>query len=269
MPKLRILYAASEIDPYLQHTTSAKFLRALSEYTQERGAEIRILVPRFGLINGRKNKLHEVVRLSGVNIKVGDAINALSIKVASIPGTKLQVYFIDNEEYFKRKALFRDKHDHFFKDNDERIIFFCKSVLETAKRLGWPPDAIHCHDWMTSLVPVYLKTVYRGDPTLKDAKLVWTLYNNVIEDTWSKDMVAKAHMDGMPAEALGPLATADCRGLIKAGLQYADVVSRAEALTHSTFEGLVNAATMPCMEGDQAGMEAYYNLYQEFANARA
>lgn len=266
MSKLRILYAASEITPFLE-SSSANFLRTLSEYIQEREAEIRILVPRFGLINERKNKLHEVVRLSGVTIEVGDKSSLLSIKVASIPDSKLQVYFIDSEEYFKRKALFRDSNDEFFADNDERIIFFCKSILETAKRLGWPPDAIHCHDWMTSLVPMYLKTTYHRDPTLKNAKVLWTLYNNVIEDSWGKDMVEKASTDSMSVDALNSLDTPDFRGLVKTGLQYTDVVTRAEALTHPAFEGLVNEANIPYMKDDEAGLKAYYDLYQEFANA--
>ena len=156
MSKLRILYVASEINPFLQTSAVADFVRKLPQAMQERGMEIRILVPRFGLINERKNRLHEVVRLSGINIAVGEEEKPLVIKVASIPNAKLQVYFIDNEDYFHRKSVFFDKNDNFYKDNDERAIFFCKGVLETVKKLGWAPDIVHCNDWMTSLIPLYI-----------------------------------------------------------------------------------------------------------------
>jgi starch synthase len=142
MDKLRILYVASEINPFLQTTDVADYVRRLPQAMQERGAEIRILVPRFGLINERKNRLHEVVRLSGINITVGDEEKPLIIKVASIPNAKLQVYFIDNDDYFHRKSVFFDKENNFYDDNDERAIFFCKGVLETVKKLGWAPDVL-------------------------------------------------------------------------------------------------------------------------------
>lgn len=263
MSKMRILYTASEISPFLQKTSAAQYVRDLAQYTQKKGAEIRILVPRFGLINERKNRLHEVVRLSGVNIRVGDKVNALLIKVASIPNSKLQVYFIDNEEYFKRKAVFHDSQDKPFEDNGERIIFFCKSVLETAKKLGWPPDVIHCHDWMTSLVPAYFKTVYHKDPILKQAKVLWTLHNNVIKGNWDKDMLNKARMDGMKAGTLDSLKTADFQGLIKTGLQYADAVRSAEPLTDPTFKELVNPPSTPCLSNSEEDLQAYYRLYED------
>ena len=158
MPKFRILYVASEINPFLRTTEVADFVRKLPQAMQERGMEIRILVPRFGLINERKNRLHEVVRLSGINISVGEEEKPLIIKVASIPNAKLQVYFIDNEDYFQRKSVFHDKENKFYDDNDERAIFFCKGVIETVRKLGWGPDIVHCTDWMTSLIPLYLKT---------------------------------------------------------------------------------------------------------------
>ena len=154
MPKYKILYVASEINPFLQTSEVADFVRNLPQAMQEKGMEIRILVPRFGLINERKNRLHEVVRLSGLNIEVGDEEKPLIIKVASIPSAKLQVYFIDNEDYFKRKFVFKNKEGDFYKDNDERCIFFCKGVMETVIKLGWDPDIVHCNDWMTSLIPL-------------------------------------------------------------------------------------------------------------------
>jgi len=153
MSKLRVLYVASEINPFLQTSEVADFVRKLPQAMQERGMEIRILVPRFGIINERKNRLHEVVRLSGINISVGDEEKPLIIKVASIPNAKLQVYFIDNEDYFHRKSVFHDKENNFYEDNDERAIFFCKGVIETVRKLGWAPDVVHCNDWILSTEP--------------------------------------------------------------------------------------------------------------------
>ena len=171
MSKIRILYVASEINPFLQTTEVAEFVRKLPQAMQEKGMEIRILVPRFGLINERKNRLHEVVRLSGINIAVGDEEKPLIIKVASIPNAKLQVYFIDNEDYFHRKSMFHDKENKFYEDNDERAIFFCKGVIETVRKLGWTPDIVHCNDWITSFIPFTLKQRIRTTRCLKTQRL--------------------------------------------------------------------------------------------------
>ena len=163
MSKYRILYVATEINPFLQTSEVANFVRKLPQAMQEKGMEIRILVPRFGLINERKNRLHEVVRLSGINISVGDEEKPLVIKVASIPNAKLQVYFIDNEDYFHRKSMFHDSDDNIYEDNDEKAIFFCKSVLDTVKKLGWWPYIVPCNDWMQIIITIYLQTTCKSD----------------------------------------------------------------------------------------------------------
>src|SRR6476660_4591508 len=228
MSKIRILYVASEINPFLQTTEVADFVRKLPQAMQERGMEIRILVPRFGLINERKNRLHEVVRLSGINIAVGDEEKPLIIKVASIPNAKLQVYFIDNEDYFHRKHVFHDKENKFYEDNDERAIFFCKGVIETVRKLGWAPDIVHCNDWMTGLIPMYLKTTYKKDPIFKDAKSVFTIYNNEFDFKFEGDIVEKAKMLDIEDEMLASLKTADFGGFIKVGMEYADAVVKSD-----------------------------------------
>ncbi|HYH56640.1 MAG TPA: glycogen/starch synthase, partial [Anseongella sp.] len=156
--KTKILFLCQEMAPYLELTEISKITRHLPQAMQENGYEIRVLMPRFGCINERRNKLHEVIRLSGMNIVVDENDNPLIIKVASIQGAKMQVYFLDNEEYFHRKHVFSDGKGKFYEDNDERTVFFCKGVLETVKKLGWSPDLIHCHGWMSSLVPMYIKT---------------------------------------------------------------------------------------------------------------
>lgn len=267
MSNLRILYVANEINPFLKTTEVADFVRKLPQGMQERGMEIRILVPRFGLINERKNRLHEVVRLSGINISVGDEEKPLIIKVASIPNAKLQVYFIDNEDYFHRKSVFFDKEDNFYEDNDERAIFFCKGVLETVKKLGWSPDIVHCNDWMTSLIPLYLKTTYKNDPIFKDSKSVFTVYDNRFTHKFGADLIDKVKMIDIDDSMLHPLKTADYEGFIKLGMEYADAVISAHEETSASFNQLIaeisNKDKVDTIEKDDNFLDSYYNLYNE------
>ena len=165
-----------EMNPYTTLTRISEVLNKLPQTTNEKGFEIRVLMPKFGSINERRHRLHEVVRLSGMNIIVDDEDYPLIIKVASLPGARLQVYFLDNEEFFKRKFIFRDDEEVLFEDNMERTVFFCKGVLETVKKFGWPPDVVHCHGWMTGLIPAYLKTVYKDDPVFQSADVIYSPY---------------------------------------------------------------------------------------------
>ncbi len=267
MSKFRILYVASEINPFLETSAVADFVRKLPQAMQERGMEIRILVPRFGLINERKNRLHEVVRLSGINISVGDEEKPLVIKVASIPNAKLQVYFIDNEDYFHRKSVFVDKENNFYADNDERAIFFCKGVLETVKKLGWAPDIVHCNDWMTSLIPLYLKTTYKNDPIFQNTKSIFTIYNNAFSHQFDADLLDKVKMMDIDDSMLENLKTADFAGFIKTGAEYADAVIRAEEEGHEGLNELVTEIEklkkVDTIEKDDNCLDSYYNLYNE------
>jgi starch synthase len=270
MSKLRILYAATEINPFLQTTKVAEFLRMLPQGMQERGMEIRIFVPRFGLINERKNRLHEVVRLSGINIAVGEEEKPLIIKVASIPNAKLQVYFIDNEDYFHRKSVLVDKDNKFHADNDERAIFFCKGVLETVKKLGWSPDIVHCNDWMTGLIPMYLKTTYKKDPIFKDAKSMFTVYNNGFDHKFDGDLLEKVKMLDIEDSMLTHLQSADYEGFVKMGMEYADIVVKPqEESFNQNMDDLFNGYTKTrqvSTDTDQNFLDSYYNLYNELAN---
>jgi len=269
MSKLKILYVASEINPFLQTSEVADFVRKLPQGMQEKGMEIRILVPRFGLINERKNRLHEVVRLSGINISVGEEEKPLVIKVASIPNAKLQVYFIDNEDYFHRKSVFFDKNNKFFKDNDERAIFFCKGVLETVRKLGWAPDIVHCNDWMTSLIPMYIKTTYKNDPIFKSAKTVFSIYNNSFSHKFDSNLLEKVKMIDIEDSMLQPLQSADFDGFIKIGAAYADVVLKAgesfEKDLEKILEQIENEKRIDTIENDDNLIDSYYNLYNELA----
>ncbi|AKP50678.1 glycogen/starch synthase [Cyclobacterium amurskyense] len=269
MSKLRILYVASEINPFLQTSEVANFVRALPQAMQEKGMEIRILVPRFGLINERKNRLHEVVRLSGINISVGEEEKPLIIKVASIPNAKLQVYFIDNEDYFQRKSVFFDKQNKFYEDNDERAIFFCKGVLETVKKLGWAPDVVHCNDWMTSLIPLYLKTTYKNEPLFKETKSVYAIYNNGFSHKFGDDLFDKIKMVDIDDQLLAPLKSKDYEGFVKLGMEYADVVVKGEDISESLAAIIQQSSKEKQFEikSDEQDelFESYYNIYTDLA----
>jgi starch synthase len=190
--KKRVLIIASELSPYLESTDFAQILNKLAIKTFDSGMEVRVIMPRFGTINERRHRLHEVVRLSGINIIVDKDDYPLQIKVASLPNARLQVYFMDNEDYFKRKFVFRNEADEFYDDNAERMVFFCKSALETVKKFGWPPHVVHCHGWMTSLVPLYLKTTYKKEPVFAYSKVVYTASPVLFKEKLSANFEQKA-----------------------------------------------------------------------------
>ena len=267
MSKLRILYVASEINPFLQYSEVGKMLRKLPQAMQERGLEVRILIPRFGLINERKNRLHEVVRLSGINISVGEEEKPLIIKVASIPNAKLQVYFIDNEDYFQRKYVFRDKENKFYADNDERTIFFCKGALETVKKLGWAPDIVHCHGWMTSLVPAYIKTTYKNDPTFKNAKVVYSVYENCFTEKLNADLHKKAMMQHMTAEDTKSFVGADNNSLHIGAITHADAVVLADEKLDEEVLKFVKDSNKPTLAFNLTeNYENFFTFYEEISN---
>lgn len=269
MSKLKVLYISSEINPFLNTSEVADYVRRIPQAMQERGMEIRILVPKFGLINERKNRLHEVVRLSGINISVGDEEKPLTIKVASVPNAKLQVYFIDNEDYFQRKSVFRDNNDQFYADNDERAIFFCKGALETIKKLGWSPDIVHCNDWMTSLIPMYLKTTYKNDPVFKETKSVFTVYDTHFDHTFGEDIVEKARMLDIDDEMLAPLRSRDYQGFISLATQYADIVVKACGGVDVRLNALFSQfqhKRIDTIEASDNYHDSYYEIYHALAN---
>jgi starch synthase len=196
MDAKRILFITQEITPYLPESEIATIGRNLPQGIQERGREIRTFMPKFGSINERRNQLHEVIRLSGMNLIIDDTDHPLIIKVASIQSARMQVYFIDNEDFFQRKATVRDAHEHEYEDNDERSIFYVRGVLETIKKLRWIPDLIHCHGWMSALTALYIKRMYADDPCLKDARIVYSIYADEFEKPFRPNIIEKLKMDG-------------------------------------------------------------------------
>jgi len=224
MQKTKVLFVSQEIVPFTPESTIANQVRQIPQAIHERGKETRIFMPRFGRINERRHQLHEVIRLSGMNLIVDDTDHPLIIKVASIPQIRLQVYFIDNEEFFHRKAYLHDESERLFTDNDERMIFFSKGVLETVKKLGWAPDVIHCHGWFSALMPVYVKQLYSQDPHFADSKIVVSLYKDDFPGNLDKRLHKKIQFDQISSEHLGDLATPNHANLMRMALQHADGV---------------------------------------------
>ncbi len=223
--KKRVLIIANELSPYLEDTDFAQILNKLAIKTFDAGLEVRVIMPRFGTINERRHRLHEVVRLSGINIIVDGDDYPLIIKVASLPNARLQVYFMDNEDYFKRKQVFRDEAGTFFEDNADRAIFFCKSALETVKKFGWPPHVIHCHGWMTSLVPMYVKTAYKKEPVFANSKVIYTLQEDQFTEKLPANFVQKAMISAdIKDKDMECFKEASAVGLTLGGAKCADVV---------------------------------------------
>ncbi len=220
----RVLFVNSEIFPYLPETEIANIGRFLPQGIQERKKEIRSFMPRYGCINERKNQLHEVIRLSGMNIVINDVDRPLVIKVASISAARMQVYFIDNEDYFHRKSVYHDAEGNFFKDNGERAIFFARGVLETVKKLRWAPDVIHCQGWISQILPIYLKKAYIDDPIFSKSKVVLSLYDDMPEVDFPEDFKDKIVFGGVTADDVRILEKPTGTNLAKLAADYSDGV---------------------------------------------
>lgn len=221
--KKRILYISQEVSPFLKSSEISKNVKTLAQKTQESGKEIRVFMPRYGLVNERRNQLHEVIRLSGMNMIINDVDHPLIIKVASIPSAKMQVYFIDNEEYFKRKAIVKDEKGKLFEDNVQRSVFFIRGTLETVKKLGWIPDVIHCHGWMTSLLPLYLKTYFKDDPHYANTKVVSSLYEDAFEGELNDNIEDVLKFDGVDESFMNHIKNgSDYLNLTKTAIDHSD-----------------------------------------------
>ena len=265
MKKTKVLYISHDIYPYMESSDMGRISRYLPQGIQERGKEIRTFMPRFGLINERRNQLHEVIRLSGMNLIIEDSDHPLIIKVASIQSARMQVYFIDNEEYFQRKATFRDAKKKFFKDNDDRTVFFCRGVLETVKKLGWSPDVIHCHGWMTSLVPLLVKTSYKDDPIFRDAKVVYSIYDDQFEESFSPNYQSKVMMDGMATSDLKDLKTPTWTGITLNAIAHSDGLIQGSEVMSPTLANFAKKPGKPFLgfKNTEEYIDAYNTFYDE------
>jgi len=224
MENPRVLFVCSEIHPYLPESPISKLCQQLPPAIQEKGFEIRTFMPRFGSINERRNQLHEVIRLSGLNLIINDTDHPLIIKVASISAARMQIYFIDNEDYFHRKALYRNDKGVFFPDNDERSIFFVRGVLETVRKLRWSPDIVHCHGWFSFILALYLKKSFKDDPLYANSKIVLSLYDEAFPEKFDDDFKKKALCDGVRNKDVELMMEPTYENLVKMCINYADGV---------------------------------------------
>ena len=248
MSKRRILYVSHQIKPYFLDSIIAEASLAFPKKMNESDLEIRVFTPRFGVINERRHQLHEVIRLSGINIIIDDEDQPLIIKVASVPQARMQVYFIDNDEYFRRKSTVTDENDEFHADNDERSMFFCRGVLETVKKLGWQPDVIHCNGWMTALMPMYIKELYKDDPHFADTKVVYNMYNTGFNNNWDARFSEKLKFDGFSEEVASEFADPNYENISKVIVKYVDGLSVGSEELDANLRAIFDAADCPKLD---------------------
>ncbi len=265
MDKKKVLIITQEMQPYTVLSEIAEIANKLPQYIQEKGMEIRVLMPRFGTINERRHRLHEVVRLSGMNIIVDEDDFPLIIKVASLPGARLQVYFLDNDDFFKRKSVFEDDKGKPFEDNAERMIFFCKGVIETVKKFGWPPNIIHCHGWLTSLIPLYLKTSYANEPLFQQSKVIYSAYENSMGAAFNEDFIQKASINSMNAKDLATY-IAGTEGnkvsLHEGAIAASDAIIRGSENLSATVQAALEGIDKPVLDFQKEGfLPAYLEFY--------
>lgn len=264
MKATKVLYITSEITPYLPESEISTISRYLPQGIQERGREIRTFMPKYGNINERRNQLHEVIRLSGMNLIIDDTDHPLIIKVASIQAARMQVYFIDNEDYFQRKATLTDEAGNEFEDNDERSIFFVRGVMETVKKLRWVPDIIHCHGWMTALTPLYIKKAYADDPSFRNSKIVYSAYNDDFKQPFPANFGEKLLLDGIEPS--------DVEAINNKQVSFADLTKLAIKYSDGVIQGseTINPEVLAAAESSQKPFltyqnpETYIDAYNDF-----
>lgn len=266
--KKRILFIANEMSPYLELTEFSEIVNKLAIKANDNNFEVRCIMPRFGTINERRHRLHEVVRLSGINVSVDNEDMPLQIKVASLPSARLQVYFLENEDLFKRKFVFHDENEKWFDDNGLRTIFFCKGALETVKKFGWPPDIIHCSGWMTGLIPAYLKTVYKKEPVFAHSKTIFTIGQNTFKEKLGSDFVKKALIHASLKEKdLEVYKEATNTAMFRGGATFADAITfGAEKIDKKLVEEFTKVKgkkTLPF--NPESDLTDYLQLYGELA----
>ncbi len=262
MKEPKVLVISTEVIPYMPETDMSFLAFESAKLAFNNGMQTRIFMPRFGVVNERRHQLHEVIRLSGINLIIDDIDMPLIIKVASIPKERMQVYFIDNDEYFKRKAVFTDEDNVLFDDNDERIIFFTKGVIETVKKLNWDPDIIHLNGWMTSLIPLYLREYYKDDALFKDSKIITALYDDGFEGVINRDISRKVAFDQIAPSHLTTIATPNFINLQKLAIEKSDSVIFAQENVSEELKKFVSEQGKPALE--YHGREDFAPAYLEF-----
>ncbi|MDR1115190.1 MAG: glycogen/starch synthase [Tannerella sp.] len=271
MSAKRILFITQEITPYLPETEISGICRNLPQGIQERGREIRTFMPRYGNINERRNQLHEVIRLSGMNLIIDDTDHPLIIKVASIQSARMQVYFIDNDDFFHRKYTVHDDEGREFDDNDERAIFYVRGVLETVKKLRWIPDLVHCHGWLSALAPIYLKKMYADDPGFAGAKIVYSVYADAFKKTLNKSLAGKLKQDGMTDRDLQLIkTTTDFAALSSLAIRYSDGVIQGSPRISKKVTDFIENEKKPFLsyQPDASYIGIYNDFYDQILNSK-
>jgi len=264
MEKKKVLFISQEITPYLPESEISDIGRYLPQGIQERGKEIRTFMPRFGCVNERRNQLHEVIRLSGMNLVINDNDHPLIIKVASIQAARMQVYFIDNEDYFQRKFTTANDEGVEFDDNDERAIFFARGVLETVIKLRWSPDIIHCHGWFTGMIPLFVKKTYKDNPLFANSKIIYSVYNDQFNNQLNGNMASKIAEDGIDINEISVLKEPNFVNLGKLAIDYSDATIKGSESINTELEDYMKASGKPML--DYQSKENYINSYFDFYN---
>jgi starch synthase len=264
MKDRKILYVSSEVIPYLPETEISSMSFEVPRMINKQGGQIRIFMPKYGSINERRHQLHEVIRLSGLNLVINDLDMPLVIKVASIPKERIQVYFIDNEDYFKRKATFNDENGKLFKDNDERAIFFAKGIIETIKRLNWPPDIIHVHGWLSSFFPLYLKEMYKDEPIFQNSKIITSIYGTGFAGSLNKKLQDKILFDEIEKNKIMHIKTPNYVNLMKIAIDFSDALIVGSENISKELQDYLDKCKKPVLEFQSK--DSFREKYTEFYN---
>ncbi len=262
MEKPKVLFVQQEITPYLKETPMGRIGRYLPQGIQEKKKEIRTFMPKFGCINERRNQLHEVIRLSGMNLVINETDHPLIIKVASIQSARMQIYFIDNEDFYQRKYGLTDKNGNYFEDNDERAIFFTRGVIETVKKLGWAPDIVHCNGWFTSLMPIYLKIALKDNPIFSDTKVIYSIYDDEFPGELSKDFFNKLKSKVFEEQFIEKYKKPSYVNISKAAIDYSDGIIFGSEKINDEIAEYAKASDKPLLEFQTE--ENYINAFNAF-----
>ena len=264
MSNNRVLYISQEITPYLPSSEMAELGKLIPQGIQDCKFEVRTFMPKYGCINERRNQLHEVIRLSGMNLIIDDTDHPLIIKVATLQPARMQIYFIDNEDYFQHHIATDLEIRQCPEDNDERIMFYVRGVVETVKKLRWIPNVVHCSGWISALAPIYLKKIYHEDPSFNGAKVAYAIFDETFDGTLNERFFEKMKMDGFAEEDLEIIKNSpvDYVTLNKLAIKYSDGVIQASSNINPELVEYAKSLGKPFME--YPGAENYIETYAQF-----
>ena len=264
MANNKILYICQQIMPYLPENEESRLSRQLSQAMQEHGNEVRTFVPRYGCVNERRNQLHEVIRLSGMNLIINDNDHQLIIKVSSIPSARIQIYFIDNDDFFSRKAVLTDEEGKEFADNDARMMFFARGVLETVKKLQWRPSVVHCHGWFSAIAPLYLRNMFKDDPILCDSKIVVSLYEDKFSQPLDATLAEKLENEGVKSDNLSTLEVPSYENLMRFVIDNVDGVIVGSQSADKSLIDYARECGKQVLDYQSPEDEDFYDNYDRF-----